>query len=418
MPKKAPKKGETKEYEYVRKSFTYEGERYWVRGKTEEEAIKKKIELMKQLEKGELAKDGNMTVREWSELWLSSYVKPKVRKPGSAKKKNTMTQKSYDMYVQKLDGYILPAIKNMRLKDVKDIHLQNILNKSSDMSLSHVKKLRIVIKAMFRQAFVSRLIAFDPSISLTLPAAEEGERRSITEEERTAILKVSETNPHGLLIRFFLDTGARPGEAPPLLVSDLVLNGDDNSYVKITKSLEAGTYVVGDPKTKYSIRDVPLPYDIIPLLRNHIKDKSDGDYLFPQIGDNDKMMTANCLSKYWKNFARDVDLFMGAEATPHGHIYDLKDVDENGKPLYPDENGQPRNGHKLSPDVTLYALRHTYCTDLKIAGVPLQRARFLMGHANISTTANIYTHADISDVFESVKQINAFRKAKEAEKTE
>ncbi|MDD2217639.1 MAG: tyrosine-type recombinase/integrase [Eubacteriales bacterium] len=39
-----------------------------------------------------------------------------------------------------------------------------------------------------------------------------------------------------------------------------------------------------------------------------------------------------------------------------------------------------------------YCLRHTYCTDLQDAGVPINVAKELMGHSDISVTAKIYTH--------------------------
>ena len=44
--------------------------------------------------------------------------------------------------------------------------------------------------------------------------------------------------------------------------------------------------------------------------------------------------------------------------------------------------------------LTPYCLRHTFCTDLQRAGVPINVAKELMGHADIQTTANIYTHRD------------------------
>lgn len=46
----------------------------------------------------------------------------------------------------------------------------------------------------------------------------------------------------------------------------------------------------------------------------------------------------------------------------------------------------------VAPDLTPYCLRHTFCTDLQRAGVTLNVAKELMGHSDISTTANIYTH--------------------------
>ena len=43
----------------------------------------------------------------------------------------------------------------------------------------------------------------------------------------------------------------------------------------------------------------------------------------------------------------------------------------------------------LADDFVPYDLRHTYCTDLARAGVDIRTAQKLMGHANISVTADI-----------------------------
>ena len=53
----------------------------------------------------------------------------------------------------------------------------------------------------------------------------------------------------------------------------------------------------------------------------------------------------------------------------------------------------------LSPDLEPYLLRHTFCTDCQAAGVPLNVAKELMGHSDISVTAKIYTHM-VDEVFE------------------
>ena len=47
----------------------------------------------------------------------------------------------------------------------------------------------------------------------------------------------------------------------------------------------------------------------------------------------------------------------------------------------------------LAEDFVMYNLRHTYCTDLERAGVPINIASRLMGHSDISLTSKIYTHA-------------------------
>lgn len=50
-------------------------------------------------------------------------------------------------------------------------------------------------------------------------------------------------------------------------------------------------------------------------------------------------------------------------------------------------------------DLEPYLLRHTFCTNCQAAGVPLNVAKELMGHSDISVTAKIYTHM-VDAVFE------------------
>ena len=406
------------DYNYVRKSFIYEGERYFVRGKTEEEAILKKAELKAQLESGQAVKQhnqsrefkamsGDMTVREFSEMWLRNYVQPKVRKAGAAKQKGTITKKSYEMYTQKLEGFILPAIGKLKLKRVNNINCQAILTKmkADGYSYSTCNKVKIVLNAMFAQAVKSRLIVFNPADALTVSAEVKGGHRSLTSEERAFILQVAETHRCGAWIRFLLATGLRPGESAALQVSDLDFK---NRLIHVSKAIESGTEkIVSEPKTAAGTRDVPITEEIYAELKRIVKSKAPAAFVFPQT-DGVTMMTTTAMSNNWRSFARQVDLAMGAETTAHGHIYDESDVDENGVPLYPDENGKPRNGHKIAPDLVLYCLRHTYCTDLQRRGIPLNIAKYLMGHSDISVTASIYTHTGSEDAIAAGKILDEY----------
>ena len=405
-------------YNYVRKSFRYQGQLFTVRGKTEKEAREKMYQLRRDLEEGlavkqhaavmrQKAMTGELTVSEYSDIWLETYIKPKVRKPGSAKQKHTIEEKSYDMYVYKLSGTILPAVGDLRLHEVVDTHLQKVLNdeKYKGRSKSHCEKVKVVMNAMFRQAVKSRLISYNPAEDLIV-TAEEGEgHRSITPYEREVLFQVSKTHRCGLWIRFLLSTGLRPGESAPLQVADLDF---DEKLVNITKSIESGTEnIIGPPKSKAGTRCVPLRDDIAQDLQRVVSGKQPTDYVFPQT-DGRTMMTTTAISNNWRSFSRQMDLAMGAETTAHGHIYDPKDVDKKGIPLYPDENGNPKNGHRIADDLVLYCLRHTFCTDMQKAGVPLNIARIIMGHEDIRVTASIYTHTDSEDVRAAGEKLNVF----------
>lgn len=394
--------------EYISKSFRVGGKVYNVKGRTEKECYEKIAEKKEMLRRGE-AKPKALTVEAWAETWLDTYLKPKVRKPGAPKLKGTMTQKSFAMYGEKLRGYILPAIGKMKLADVRDVDLQRILNRQAETSFSHASKVRMIMRAMFKQAHVSRLIVYDPALALTLPAVKQGGRRSLTEEERAVLLDVAKTHRCGLWVRFMLYEGLRPGETAALKVKQLDF---DRGLISVEEAVESGSGVVGAPKSAAGVRHVFIADEIKDELQAAVQGKDAEDFVFPQT-DGKTMMTAGTIQNNWRYFTRQMDLAMGAEATAHGHIYDPKDIREDGSPIYPDpyDKTKPRNGHKLADDLVMYCLRHTYCTDLGKKGVPIEDIKYLMGHEDISMTLTVYSHPGEETAERAAKIVRAAKQA-------
>jgi len=62
----------------------------------------------------------------------------------------------------------------------------------------------------------------------------------------------------------------------------------------------------------------------------------------------------------------------------------------------------------VAGDLVPYCLRHTYGTDLQDAGVPINIAKYLMGHSDISMTANIYTHTTETAIQDAADKINKY----------
>lgn len=394
--------------EYISKSFRFDGKVYNVKGRTERECYEKIAAKKEMLRRGEV-KPKALTVEAWAGMWLETYLKPKVRKPGAPKLKGTMTQKSYAMYDEKLRRYILPAIGRMRLSDVRDVDLQRILNQQAETSFSHASKVRMIMRAMFKQAHVSRLIVYDPALALTLPAVKQGGRRSLTEEERAVLLEVAKTHRCGLWVRFMLYEGLRPGETAALKVKQLDF---ERGLISVEEAVESGTSVVGTPKSDAGVRYVFIDDEIRDDLQAVIEGKDAEDFVFPQT-DGKTMMTAGTIQNNWRYFARQMDLAMGAESTPHGHIYDPKDLRADGSPIYPDprDKTKPRNGHKLADDLVLYCLRHTYCTDLGKQGVPIEDIKYLMGHEDITMTLAVYSHPGEETAERAAKIVRAAKQA-------
>lgn len=401
--------------EYCRCRFTYEGKRYETYGKDEESALKKKIILQDKLKNGIAVKQnskgkaitGDMKVSEWAEEWLKIYIQPRVREVGEDKQKGTMTQKSYKVhYDEVVHLHIVPAIGKTKLCKVTDAQLQKFVNTQAGTSEAHVKRIIQVLNGMFSQAVRSRLIVFNPADGLTLPRVTSSTRRSLTDYERKILLQVAETNKYGLWIKFLLATGVRPGESAPLRKYDFDMKAAV-PVVKIYKAIESGSYHVETmPKTKAGERIIPLPSWIAKDIEELIKDKNPEDYVFTQ-SDGVRPMSSTIIEKSWKVFRREMDIAMGAKICKRNHIPNGDEFDKNGIPLYPDVDGRPMNGHAIADDLVLYCLRHTFCTDLQKAGVPINQAKYLMGHSDISVTANIYTHSGIEDAITAGEIINA-----------
>lgn len=334
---------------YIRKTARYNGRKYEATGKTELEAMTKLAEKLAAAKRGEETVSGAMTVNAWYKQWLDLYKRPKG-----------LTEKSLKMYDEKYNGYIRPAVGHMKLRDVKDVHLQKVLNTQAGKSASHVKKLRLVMMEMFKRARQSRLIPYDPAELLELPNYTEGKRRSITEEERAAILAVAETHRAGLWVLTLLYTGMRPGETAALNWADVDF---DRNEIHVHAAKESGTRAIKGPKTESGVRDIPIHADLLPRLQ-----AARGKPFEPVFPTRDgTVQNESAQRRAWNSFRKEL------EKITH-----------------------------VASDLTPYCLRHTFCTDLQRAGVPLNVAKELMGHSDIQMTANIYTHRDTETLHQGI----------------
>ena len=354
-----------KKYSYVRKTMTFEGKRYEVTGKTEQEAMEKLAELKVSLQRGEKVVGGNSTVDRWFEEWFETYKKPAG-----------LTAKSLGNYESKYRLYLSPAIGKMKLKDVREIHLQKILNSQAGMSYGHVSNILLLMRALFGKARKTRLIVFDPSEDLQLPAVVKQSRRSITEEERAAILKTAETHRGGLLALLTLYAGLRPGESMALQWKDIDF---ERNEIHVYKAVESGSTEIKGPKTQAGIRDIPIHAALLPRLQA----AKQGPFDYVLTDTRNRPLNNATKQKMWDSFKHKMDVNLGGKLLRNTIIES-----------------------KLAPDFSLYCLRHTFCTDLQRAGVPINVAKELMGHANISVTANIYTHRNAQTLHENIAKLS------------
>lgn len=280
-----------------------------------------------------------------------------------------------------------PTLRGMKLDEVVLSDLDAIIvgMAAGGYSVSAMRKVCLIIKQIFRRAKADKLIEDDPSEGLKVPSAQvrtvrEDGHRSITESERELFLKVAETNRGGTFIYIMLYSGMRTNEVAALRWEDVDLDERIIHVRHAVKDAEKGDKRIGAPKSVAGLRDIPIPEPLYARLISE-KDKQGFVVTNTQRG----MYTASSIQTMWQSFKRQMDIAAGAE-TFRNQIVESK----------------------IADDLTLYCLRHTYCTDLARAGVPLVVAKKLMGHEKIEMTSRIYTHITDDLLDSAAAKIDAF----------
>lgn len=326
------------EYKY-RKQFTVDGESFRIYAQTLEELYEKKAK--KELEIREHGKltSSSVTVKEWGYYAIETY-------------KKSVSDEYREQILGRFRKHVVPVIGNQKIKDIKPIQCQEILNAQIGMSKSHITQLAQEMAFIFHMGEINGLLRHNPMEHCVKPKSVSNQRRSITEEEREHLMKVCEKERF-LFFLFMLQCGCRAKEVWNLQGKDIIDKG--NYYLLHIR----GT------KTSNSDRFVPLPISLWERVKNCPEDA----YIVSNKGNKYNKNTYKALSKALK---REMNISMGCQVFRNALIPPLP----------------------LADDFIPYLLRHTYCTDLQKKGIDVRTAQKLMGHADISTTANIYTHQD------------------------
>lgn len=333
--------------ERQKRVFRYEGKVYSVYGYSDRELERKKTEKIEALKRNEIVVESSMTVRAWSEQFLKAY------------KQNCMKDYVYDNYEYQLKHYILEEIGDMKLKNVKPLNCQNVLNALDGKSTSLIHKVHVQMNEMFDKALENGLIRTNPSRKATEPKGTKGTRRALTAREEAAFLAAAKKHNHGLLFMFMWGCGCRPSEAENICGRDIKII-DGRLYLHIRGS-----------KTNDADRHVPIPNEVAEML----PDKLEPFLPVCRTKEGNKI-SARRQRGAWKHMEYLMNIELGCQT------YRNKLV-----PPYP-----------LADDLCSYCLRHTYCTNLQKRRVDIRMAQKLMGHSDIRMTANIYSHTNIEDI--------------------
>ncbi len=313
-------------------------------------------------ERGEYCNMTNMTLKDFSDKWLKEYVQIQLA---------PATQLDYE---KELKNWILPALGHIKLKNLKPLHIVQFYNSLETASrldgkegtISGKSKLNLhrILSSMLNDAVQWQIMASNPTTKVAPPKTNKTVAESYDEEWTAKLLEclAQEEFKWQVITCIAIYTGMRRGEIMGLEWKDIDFN---NSFITIVRSSQ---YIPGvglitkEPKTESSKRRLTVSDFLIDTLKKYKEYQSEEK---EKCGDkwieNDRLFTA------W-----------------------------NGEPMHPDSvcNWFTKFIKKyLLPKISFKSLRHTNATILINKGINIRAVSARLGHANTSTTLNIYTHA-------------------------
>lgn len=276
---------------------------------------------------------------------------------------------------------VYSAVKGERVSKEAAAAISDALGVSAFREEEHTRTLSAktiiehhrLISTVLEQAVKEGLVPFNVASRATLPKAEHKEVNYFQPEQVAAIREALEWEQMKwkTLVHLLLITGARRGEVLGLKWDKVDFDGS-RIYIcnSVLYSPDVGIYE-STPKTERSRRYVALPGETMQLLRQY---------------------------RVWQAGER---LRLGEYYQDQGFVF----AQDNGKPMHPDSvtdwltKFSKRHG---LPHINAHAFRHTMASMLYFNGVDSVSISKRLGHAQVSTTANIYAH-----VMEEADQRNA-----------
>ncbi len=327
--------------------------------------------------------------RKWSKFYLNQYLSKKTEITFNEylwewleRKKNKVVYKTFEGYktiIRRIDKYFLE--KNILLEELTIRDLQKFYeycNKTLGISNNTIIKEHKLIKSALESARKEELISKNPADYIDSFRKEDTEKIFLKEEKMEKIIQAIGDNKISTPAFLASKYGFRRGEAVGLRWSDIDFEKNTitvcNSVVDIentdkdakTKKKQVNRQKL---KTKASFRILPLLLEVKEYLLN----------LRKQQKENRDRFKTSYNTEYLDNICVD----------QLGNLIKLDYVTKKFKKIVTKLNYEK---------VTFHTLRHSVATLLHKHGFSVKIIQYWLGHSNISTTLDTYTHLSLEDL--------------------
>ena len=286
-------------------------------------------------------------------------------------KKRFVKQSTFSAYVLLIENHILPYFGEVEEIQEEDVQKFVLLKLKEGLSQKTIKDIVIVLKMIIKFAVKFHYYEYK-QIEIKFPTDElKKELEVLSVNDHKKILNHIQENFtfKNFGIYMCLTTGMRIGEICGLKWGDIDL---EKGVIKVRRTIQRiyivnqsirYTKIISDtPKTKNSIRDIPISSELSKTIKSLKKLVNDNYYV---VTNDEKPTEPRTYRNYYKRFMKKLG------------INELK----------------------------FHGLRHSFATRCIESKCDYKTVSVILGHSNISTTLNLYVHPNLEQKKKCIDQM-------------
>lgn len=284
-------------------------------------------------------------------------------------KKLKVKESTISNYAFKANKHLLNSFGAMKLSELspKTIYdfIQNKLN--DGLSAKYISDMIVILKSIAKYA-AKIYHCFNPISDIELPKVKKSEMKLYSKEEqrilKSTLLHNSNLTNMGILLCLY--TGIRIGELCALKWDDIDFH---ERTIRITKTCQrirttgntATRIKITSPKSRSSIRTIPLPGFLVELIRE-FEPSNTNTYL---LSCSEKIIEPRTMQYRFQSFLRQVKL----------------------------------------PSINFHSLRHIFATSCIEIGFDVKTLSEILGHGSVEITLNRYVHSSMDRKRECMERL-------------
>ena len=289
-----------------------------------------------------------------------------------ADKKMYVKKSTFSAYILLLENHLLPEFGN-HTEEIEEAEVQKFVFRKLEHGLSQksIKDILIVLKMVLKFGAKNKWMQYAP-YGIQYPTVRENpsiEVLSRTNQKKVMLHIQEHFTFRSLGIYICLSAGIRIGEICALTWDDI---DTDNGVIHIRKTIQR-IYMIEDgnrktellldtPKTKNSIREIPMSRDLLRMLKPIKKIVNPSFFV---LTNESKPTEPRTYRSYYKILMRQLDI----------------------------------------PEIKFHGLRHSFATRCIESKCDYKTVSVLLGHSNISTTLNLYVHPNLEQKKKAIDQM-------------